>query len=65
MEKIGAAGTRWTLETEDGIDRGKQKSTCFPHNWNDMIPACTSITAPVVPRNGLQDDRHLKVLILV
>jgi len=42
-----------TTGVEDGVSVGKQKWILFPHNWKDMAPAYTSITAPTIVRNGL------------
>jgi len=39
--------------TEDGVGVGKQKSSLSLHSWKDKVPACTSITAPIVARNSL------------
>jgi len=49
----GALGSEGLAGNGNGMGGGKQKSTIFPHNWKDIVPACTSITASAVARNGL------------
>jgi len=48
-----AAGGEGMTGTEDYMGGGKQKFTLSPHNWKDIVPTCTSITAPAVARNCL------------
>ena len=54
MEKVGATGIGQALGTKDGVGGVKQKSTLYRQNWNVIVPAYTSITAPAVARNGLR-----------
>jgi len=49
----GAAGGGEVADAEDGMGGGKQKSTISPHIRKDIVPTCTSISAPTVARNGL------------
>jgi len=48
----GVTGGGRLTSTEDGVGGGKQKSIISPQNRKDIAPACTSITALAVARNG-------------
>jgi len=61
MAKVGAIETGQALGTKGGVGGGKQKSTISPQKWNVIVPACISITTPVVVRN----DGDLGVLIYI
>jgi len=48
----GISGGGKAADIADGGGWEKQKSTLFPQNWKDKVPACMSITTPAVARNG-------------
>jgi len=49
----GAGGGRGVVGAGESMGGGKQKSTLSPHIRKNNVPACTSISAPAVARNGL------------
>ena len=50
---MGTIGGEKIVVSRGGVGGGKQKSTLSPHNWKDIVPVYTSITASAVVRNDL------------